>query len=152
MINSNADDILRAYLLNSPDVAALNGLEGRTDGELAAVGGRVVIGQAGRGNKFHAVRTEVEGIIFDSKAEARRYQELRLLERDGQIRNLQCQPKYEFIVNGVKVASYRPDFRYEQNGRVIHEDVKSKATKTRDYRIRKKLMMACYGLEVVEVE
>jgi hypothetical protein len=50
-------------------------------------------------NKYHARKTELDGYIFDSKAEARRYSELKLLEVAGKISNLQLQPKYPIVVN-----------------------------------------------------
>ena len=63
-------------------------------------------------SKYKAVKTTVDGITFDSKKEAKRYTELKLLEKAGMITHLELQPTYEIIINGVKVCSYRPDFRY----------------------------------------
>lgn len=101
-----------------------------------------------RGNKYKAKRTEVNGYVFASKREAARYQDLLLLERAGEIESLELQPKYDFIVNGIKVGRFTGDFRYVEDGQLIVED--SKGYKVRDYPIRKKLMLACHGIKIRE--
>ena len=94
------------------------------------------------GNKFKAIKTTIDGVVFASKKEAKRIQELKLLQRLGTIRNLELQPKFPLIVNGVKVCDYIADAAYfEDNARVV-EDVKSKPTKTRVYRLKIKLLRA----------
>ena len=67
-----------------------------------------------RRSKYGAVRTTVDGIAFASKAEARRYRELRLLERAGEIRDLELQPAINLDAPGgpARVGVYRADFRY----------------------------------------
>jgi hypothetical protein len=104
------------------------------------------------GNKYHATVTERHGITFHSKGEANRYDDLRLMELAGEITNLEYEPEsYPLVVNGVKVTSYRPDYRYIENGVLVVEDFKSSATaRARDWPIRKKLMLAIYGIEVRE--
>lgn len=104
-------------------------------------------------NKFRAVKTELDGHRFDSKAEAKRYSHLKLLERIGEISELELQPQYDFVINGMKVCSYLADFRYRMvaSGDVIVEDVKSAPTRTPEYRIKNKLMKAVHGIDVVEV-
>ena len=62
--------------------------------------------------KYNAVRTKIDGHTFASQKEARRYQELKLLERVGSIRNLTLQPKYRLVVNGMHVCNYIADFLY----------------------------------------
>ncbi len=101
--------------------------------------------------KFRNVPCEVDGIKFDSKAEARRYNELKLFVRAGDLSNLELQPKFPLIVNGALVCTYVADFSYEQRGYRIIEDVKSTATKTPQYRIKIKLLKALTGIEVREV-
>jgi hypothetical protein len=122
-------------------------------------------GRAGtrRRNKFGAVPTVVENIRFHSKKEARRYQELRLLEQAGEIRELEIQPKFPLFVPGrgaggpyarVHVADYVADFRYREGERGILriEDVKGgRATKTPIYRLKKRMVEALYGIEITEV-
>lgn len=105
-----------------------------------------------RRNKFGAVRTEVQGRTFDSKAEATRYVELRLLEDAKEIRDLECQPRFPLVVNGIHCGEYRADFGYvTKAGEHVTEDVKSLATKTQAYRLKAKLVGALYGIKIVEI-
>ena len=101
-------------------------------------------------SKYRAVKTEVDGITFDSKREAARYMELVLLERAGEISHLELQPKYDCVVNGHNSCTYKADFRYfDANGSVV-EDVKG--MKTPVYRLKKKLVEALYpGVTIQEV-
>lgn len=105
-----------------------------------------------RANKYGAVKTTVEGITFDSGAEARRYQQLRLLERAGEISDLERQVSYRIDINGVHVCNVRPDFRYRDNraGKVVVEDVKG-GPATAVFRLKQKLVLAAHGITVVEV-
>ncbi|MFD2234800.1 DUF1064 domain-containing protein [Phaeospirillum tilakii] len=105
---------------------------------------------AARPNKFHARKTEVDGILFDSAAEARRWSDLLLLERAGEIRGLERQVDFPCIVNGEKVCVYRADFVYFTGvGRVV-EDVKGH--RTREYLLKKKLVEAVYpGVQITEI-
>lgn len=101
-------------------------------------------------SKYHARRTEADGIMFDSKAEARRYSELRLMERAGLVTGLELQPCYPIAVNGKRVALYKADFRYQDSeGNTITEDVKGVRTPT--YRLKKKLVEALYDIAITEV-
>lgn len=101
-------------------------------------------------SKYHAVPTVVDGIRFASKAEARRYQELLVLQRAGKIRDLELQPRYRLHVNGWKLGEYRGDFRYRtREGETVVEDVKGVLTPM--YRWKKKHVAAEYGVDVVEV-
>lgn len=106
-----------------------------------------------RRNKFNARRVVVDGITFDSRAEAARYGVLRLRERAGDIEALVVHPRYEFEIRGHRLGSYTADFRYidRRTRRVVVEDVKSAPTRTRDYLLRLKLMRLCHGIEVQEV-
>lgn len=102
-------------------------------------------------NKYRAVRTEVNGITFDSAAEARRYGELLLLMRAGKIRQLALQPTFNCIVNGKKVCQYRADFSYFEGNNQVVEDVKSDPTKTPVYRLKRKLVEALFPVTITEV-
>ncbi len=106
-----------------------------------------------RGNKYRAVKTEVDGIMFDSKREAARYMELVLLEHSGQISRLELQPEYKCIVDGKLICTYRGDFRYFTELESVVEDVKSPYTaKNPVYRLKKKLVEALYaGVKIREV-
>ena len=100
-------------------------------------------------NKYGAKRTLVDGIRFDSAKEARRWTELKY---DPTIFGLQRQPVFQIVVNGVHICDYRADFAFMRrpSSQIIVEDVKSKATKTAVYQLKKKLMLACHGIEVRE--
>lgn len=101
--------------------------------------------------KYRNVPTEVDGIRFASRREANRYCELMLLVRAGTISNLELQPRYNLTINGVKVATYVADFRYEESatGAVVVED--AKGVRTPVYRLKKKLMSAIFGVSIREV-
>ena len=114
-----------------------------------------------RANKYHAQCRTVDGIRFDSKHEARRYEYLKLLAVAGEISALEIQP--EFVITVVELwrddgrrvdcGRYRADFRYidMQTGEVVVEDTKSGPTKTTAYRLRKRLVQAIYGVTIREV-
>ena len=102
----------------------------------------------GRKNKFGNTPTVIDGISFPSKREAARYVDLKLLVKAGEISDLELQPTYAMIVNGRKICSYRADFRYTDHGKQIVEDCKG--VRTPVYRIKAKLMRACYGIEICE--
>ena len=93
-----------------------------------------------RVRKYNNVKTTIDGITFDSKKEAQRYSELRLLEIGHHITKLECQPKIPLMVNGKQVGNYIGDFKYLEAGRWVIEDVKSKATITPVYRLKKKIL------------
>lgn len=101
--------------------------------------------------KYRNQPIEVDGHKFASKAEARRYGELKLLERAGQIIDLRLQPKFPLEVNGELVCTYIGDFAYYLRGARIVEDVKSPASRTPAYRIKVKLLKALTGIVIREV-
>lgn len=101
-------------------------------------------------SKYRNVKTTRFGQVFDSKKEANRYLELRSLLEQGEIKNLRRQVKYPFVLNSVTVATYIADYVYEDRyGNEIVEDVKG--FRTREYKIKRKLMLALYNIEVKEV-
>lgn len=91
-------------------------------------------------NKFFAKKQIYKGKKFDSKKELGRYIYLESLFSAGTISDLELHPVFPLMVNGKKIGRYTADFRYVRNGQTIIEDVKSKATKTRDYILRKKIL------------
>ena len=101
-------------------------------------------------SKYNAIETEVDGIRFHSKKEAIRYQELKLMERAGEIKDLQLQVKYSLDVNGVHICNYIADFVYfdYRFSKVIVEDTKGK--RIQPYPIKKKLMKACHNIDIFE--
>lgn len=103
-------------------------------------------------NKYHAKKTTVDGITFDSKAEAKHYVQLKLLERAGRIKDIELQPQWALRVNGIHVCTYRADFSYcdmSAGGRRVFVDVKG--VKTPVYRLKVKLLKALYGIVVKEI-
>ena len=121
-------------------------------------------------NKYQAIKTTVNGIEFHSRKEARRYQDLLLLQRAGVIKKLEKQVKFVLIPaqyettirygkkgqrlkDGQKLiekeCAYYADFVYEENGKKIVED--TKGVRTSDYIIKRKLMLQVHGIRIREV-
>jgi hypothetical protein len=120
--------------------------------------------------KYHNKKIAVDGMTFDSLKEFHRYRELKLLERAGEIQNLETQVKfvlipaqYEFYerygTNGKKLkdgkrclekeCAYKADFVYTQNGKKVVED--TKGVRTKEYIIKRKLMLFMHGIRIKEV-
>ncbi len=100
-------------------------------------------------SKYRNVKTVVDGITFDSKLEAKRYGELNLLERAGEIKELQLQQKFPLMsVTRQKtvalIGHYIADFTYQENGDFIVEDTKGLPTPL--YKWKKKHFEAGYQL------
>ena len=124
-------------------------------------------------SKYHNQKIYIDGILFDSKKEAQRYQQLKLMEKAGVICDLKRQVKYELIpaqyINGKcveRAVTYVSDFEYyvlkdlrqktvmaERDAKVVGqrivEDVKG--MRTRDYVIKRKLMLYKYGIQITEI-
>lgn len=98
-----------------------------------------------RPHKYGAAATEVDGIRFASKREAQRWGELKMMEVAGHISELKRQVPYEIVVYGHRICKYVADFVYvDASGLVVVEDVKG--VKTPLYRLKKRLMLACFGI------
>ena len=98
-----------------------------------------------RRNKFNARKTEVDGITFDSAAEARRWCELKILEKAGEIRNLERQLRIPLHVNGVKICTLIIDAAYFEGQKRVLEDTKSRMTrKLPVWRLKAKLLKAIH--------
>jgi len=100
-------------------------------------------------NKYRNIRVEMDGIKFQSKREAKRYGELKMLQKAGLITNLTLQKKFDLIVQDVKIGAYISDFAYLENGHLVIED--AKGLKLPVYNLKKRLMKAIYGIEIKEV-
>lgn len=105
--------------------------------------------------KYGSRKITIDGISFDSAKEARRYDELKTLERAGAIQDLQLQVKFELIpsqrLDGKVVerpCTYLADFVYMENGKKIVED--TKGFRTKDYIIKRKLMLWVHGIQISE--
>lgn len=107
-----------------------------------------------RRSKYHARPATVDGWRFDSQAEARRYTELSVLARAGEIADLVIHPRYELQAaftdrTGKRWAAitYEADFAYTEGGARVVEDVKGHPTAI--FRLKRKLFLARYpGLEL----
>lgn len=118
-------------------------------------------------SKYHSKKVVVNGNTFDSRKEYRRFCELSLLQRAGAITDLQRQVEFELIPaqrepdtvgvrGGIKKGkvieqkcSYVADFVYYENGKKVVED--TKGFKTKDYIIKRKLMLYVYGIRIKEI-
>lgn len=108
--------------------------------------------------KYNNHPTERNGIKFDSRKEANRYDELMFLRQAGEIDNLKLQPQFTLQESymtpegeRVRAIRYVADFSYTQGSQMVVEDVKSKATATAQYKTKKKLMQERFGISVKEV-
>jgi hypothetical protein len=126
-------------------------------------------------SKYHNQKTQVGNVTFDSKKEARRFEALMILLEAGQIRDLKLQQQFTLQEayttpegNRIRAIKYVADFTYYEplpyenkyvyesakadpsSWRYIVEDVKSKATMTRVYSVKKKLMREKFGIEISE--
>lgn len=106
--------------------------------------------------KYKNRKLTIDGEVFDSQKEARRYRELALLQRAGQISDLKRQVRYELIPTqriGGKVVEkscvYIADFVYTENGETVVED--TKGFRTKEYIIKRKLMLYVHGIRIREV-
>lgn len=120
-------------------------------------------------NKYKNRKVEVDGIVFDSKKEAKRYQELLMLEKAGAIKDLQRQVKFvlipaqysteDFTKTGKakcieRECTYLADFVYKDHkGRTCVEDVKGyrQSLGYSYFAIKRKLMLHVHGIRVKEI-
>ena len=106
-------------------------------------------------SKYKNIKTQVDGIVFDSKKEAERYKVLKLREAAGMIKDLRRQVRYDLMsknkIDGITIRAthYIADFVYEENGQTVVEDVKG--YRTREYLRKRKQMKEKYGIEIREV-
>ena len=101
--------------------------------------------------KYRNVPTTLGGLRFASKAEARRYGELVLLQKAGVITDIVVQPKFPLKINGQLICTYVADFSYMENNNLCVEDVKSRATRTPVYIIKVKLLQILLEITVREI-
>lgn len=114
-----------------------------------------------RSGKYNAKKTTILGEEkpFDSAGEARQWNALRARQLRGEIKDLERQPVYELVWNGVLICRYKPDFRYFEwalldvpidgdnwGWRLVVEDYKG--VKTEAFVIKEKAMLACFGIKI----
>jgi hypothetical protein len=113
-----------------------------------------------------------DGIVFDSRKEAQRWEQLLLLQKAGKIVELQRQVEYELLPNQYETyerisktgkrlkdekrlaerrVCYVADFVYTKDGETVVEDTKSPVTRTKDYIIKRKLMRHIHGIVIREI-
>jgi hypothetical protein len=102
--------------------------------------------------KYNARPVDADGFHFDSTAEYRRYEQLKLMLSAGVIGSVDVHPRYPLLVNGQKVCVYEADFAYQdtETGLRVVEDVKG--VRTSVFILKKKLMKAILGIDVQEVK
>lgn len=129
----------------------LHDLPARGDQEVIDAAGLPALLEKERTNKYGNQRVEFDGHTFDSKAEFRRYLELKRLEAAGEIGELEVHPTFELQESfehedeTVRAIIYEADFAYYEQGRRVVEDVKGYETKV--WRVKKKLFLRRYGDE-----
>ena len=103
-------------------------------------------------NKYGNEKTVVDGITFASRKEASRYQELKMLEKAGEIVGLVRQQRIELIPKTklYKAVYYVPDFIYfdKRSRKTVYEDCKGYSTEV--YKLKKKLLYWRHGIEITE--
>lgn len=99
---------------------------------------RVVKEVKSKGLKFKNKITVVGDIVFRSKKEAKRYEDLLWQVSVGMIKNLERQPSFPLVINGTKVGKYTADFYYFDNEKQmeVYEDVKGYLTNEQKFRIK----------------
>lgn len=128
-------------------------------------------------SKYLSQKITRDGLTFDSLKEYRRFCDLRLLEKSGAITDLKRQvpfelipaqyeeiPTGEFYRRGDRKGQpkfkrvcieqsvvYNADFTYTENGKTVVEDTKSSATKTKDYILKRKMMLYFHGIKIKEI-
>lgn len=108
-------------------------------------------------NKYKAQKAKIDGHTFDSQAEARRYQQLKILKQAGKITDLELQPRFALEVGGVSIKTakgrqrfYVADFRYKnEDGEEVIEDVKGMPTDV--YKLKRDIL-AAKGIHIKEVK
>ena len=123
-------------------------------------------------SKYYNVKTRTsDGLVFDSQKEARRWEELLILQKANKISDLQRQVVFELLPNqyetyeryskrglrledGVKLVErkvdYIADFTYrDENGKLVVEDVKG--MKLPEYKLKRKLLYAVHGIKITEI-
>ena len=109
--------------------------------------------------KYRNRKINIDGIWFDSQREGRRYSELKMLQRGGYISDLRLQVPFELLPNQKNAEGkvierkvrYIADFTYHDN--VKNEDVveDAKGCRTEVYRLKKKMLLDRYGIQIKEV-
>lgn len=101
--------------------------------------------------KYRNVPTVIDGTRYDSAKEARHGQLLQAMLRDGLIADLRRQVTYDLHVNGWLVCRYKADFVFTDCTKNVEVVQDVKGYQTAEYKLKKKLMFAVHGIEIMEV-
>lgn len=99
-------------------------------------------------SKFKNIRTVIDGVSFPSKAEGNYYSLLKLREKAGEVANVEMQKPYAFTYEGKLICTYRADFVFDDLHENRHRVVDVKGFQTPEFKLKKKMMWAWYGIEV----
>lgn len=97
--------------------------------------------------KYRNKHCQINGIKFHSKAEAKRYLDLSLLQSVGEISDLKLQVPFQITINNQKLCKYIADFTYMKDGKLIVED--KKGVRTATFNLKKKLMKIVLGIDIL---
>ena len=107
-------------------------------------------------NKYRAIKTQINDIVFDSRKEAQHYQKLQLMKQTGAVLKFETHKKFPLVVNGKNCGNYIADFvEHYPDGKVIVRDIKGFDRKTNSYRqtplfrFKKKVFEALYGTKII---
>ena len=108
--------------------------------------------------KYHNERAERNGVKFDSRKQARRYDELMVMLRAGIISDLRLEPQFtlqeSYITETgerIRAVRYTADFSYKFGNKFVVEGIKSAATRTKDYLRNRKFMRSKFGIDIQEI-
>lgn len=112
-------------------------------------------GKVGKPPKYHNIKVKRDGYTFDSEWEYEVYQKYSAMQSAGEIANLIVHPPYTFKHHGVLIGRLTLDLGFvwltgPNAGRVGVVDAKSAPTKTEAYGLRKRMLLAFYGLTIIE--
>lgn len=110
--------------------------------------GRALLSMQKKTNKYKAKRTLLDGICFDSKAEACYYAALKLRMQAGEVCDVEYQRPYALTINGMLICTYRADFVFWDVAMRRRRVVDVKGVQTTAFKIKRKLMKACHGIDV----
>ena len=116
-----------------------------------------LISKTKKKSKHNNQKVDYDGITFDSGKEKDYYVRLKLLERMGEVKYIEVHKRYDFYINDIYIGFYKLDFKVEYtDGVTEHIDVKGidkktgkKVTSTSTFMLKKKLMKAIHGIDVL---
>lgn len=141
------ESVVKDMLAHNPHLRIVNG-----DGWGKISAQTITLPDCMKRSKYGNKKTEYRDQLYDSKKEADRARDLDILVAAGEISAWERQHKFEFFLNGVDICDFFVDFKITYpDGRIVYEDVKSVATqKDKVYRLKKKLLKAFKGIDVIE--